>query len=242
MDDIFQGMEVRKERLSDQVKNSLKQAILKGRLRPGDKLPPEDQIAKRFNVSKVTAREALREMETEGLIEKHRGIHGGSFIARPGLEKMGEAVINLYHFGGVAPEELVEFRRILEPPFVAMAAEKRTQDDLDAIAANIEEVETSLKRGVQNQPKSIEFHRIVADACHNRLISAVMEALVKVFLEMLSTIPMTLDDAWGDLNYNKQFYRLLLEKKKEDAMELMIKHMDTLSGIIERTKGSEGEG
>ena len=87
MQEPFQNIVLRQERLSDQVKNHLKQAILDGKFEPGDRLPPEDQLAAMFKVSKVTAREALREMETEGLIKKRRGIYGCSFVAQPGSER-----------------------------------------------------------------------------------------------------------------------------------------------------------
>ncbi len=236
MAEPFQNIVLRQERLSDQVQHHLKQAILDGKFKPGDKLPPESQIADMFKVSKVTTREALREMETEGLIEKRRGIHGGSFVAQPGSEKIGQVVINYYRFGGLTPEELVEFRQILEPSFVALAAERRTEEDLEAIKANIEEVEAAINQGKQNQTKAIEFHRLIAGACHNRLISAVMEAMVQVFLEILSKVPFTLEDAKGDLEYNKKFYDYLLHGKKEEARKLMVIHFNTLTEILERLK------
>jgi len=236
MQDPFRNIELRQERLSDQVKSHLKQAILDGKFEVGDKLPPEDQIAAMFKVSKVTAREALREMETEGLIEKRRGIHGGSFVAQPGSDKIGEVVNNFYQFGALTPEELVEFRQILEPALVALAVERRTKDDLKAIEGNIEAVEASISQGRQNQPQAIEFHRLIADACHNRLISAVMEAMVQVFLEILSQIPFTLEDAKKDLEYNKKFYEYLQNGNKEKARNLMKTHFSTLAEIIARWK------
>ena len=232
----FKDIELRQDRLSDQVKNHLKQAILDGKFGVGDKLPSEGQIAAMFKVSKVTAREALREMETEGLIEKRRGIHGGSFVAQPGSDKIGQVFNNYYQFGTLTPEELVEFRQILEPALVALAVERRTEEDLAAIKANIEAVETSISHGKQNQPKAIEFHLLIANACHNRLISAVMEAMVQVFLEILSQIPFTLEDAKGDLEYNKQFYEYLLNGNKEKARNLMKTHFNTLAGIVARWK------
>lgn len=241
MEKMIIGRPVRRERLSDQVKNGIKKAMLQGKLRPGDKLPPEEDIARQFDVSKATAREALREMETQGLIEKHRGMHGGSFVACPGLEKLEEVVINFYRFGGLTPEELLEMRRILEPALVAIAAERRTDEDLAAIRANIQAVESAISQGRQNQPKAIEFHLLVAQACHNRLISAVMEALTKIFEDILAKIPMTLDDARGDLEYNKRFHQYLKEGRKEEARELMFRHMDTLGEIIERAKEGDRE-
>ena len=63
-------------RVSDQIKDNLKSAILRGEFKPGDKLPREDQIAASFKVSKVSVREALRDLEGEGIIEKRRGAFG----------------------------------------------------------------------------------------------------------------------------------------------------------------------
>jgi len=76
-------------RLSDQIRDELKRMILHGDLKRGVKLPTEEQLAAQLKVSKVSVREALRNLETEGLIEKRRGVHGGSFVAHPGSEKMG---------------------------------------------------------------------------------------------------------------------------------------------------------
>lgn len=236
MQDPLRDVGIRQQRLSDQVKDVLKQAIFDGRYKHGDKLPPEDQIAKKFNVSKVTAREALREMESEGLIEKRRGIYGGSFVSQPGSEKMGDLVANYYRFGTLTPEELVEFRQILEPALVALAAKRRNEEDLAALRENIEVVEAAIDSGRPNQAKGIDFHRLIGNACHNRLISVVMEALANVFLEILAKVPMTLEDARGDLEYNKQFYQYLRDGESEAAAELMVAHFQTLGDIIERSK------
>ncbi len=241
----MEQISLKKDRLSDQVRKHLKQAIIDGQFTTGDRLPSEEQLAEMFQVSKVTAREALREMETEGIIEKRRGIYGGSFVARPGSENMGRAVINYCRFGGLSLEDLVEFRAILEPALVELAAKNRTPEDLEALKANILEVEQAVNNGKQNQPAAIEFHRLLADACHNQLISAVMEALVQVFLEILSQIPMTLEDAKGDLAYNRQFYGFLVEKQAQEARQLMLEHFDSLRDIIrrnrERTRSALGE-
>ncbi len=232
----FKGARIEKVRVSDQIKNAMKQAILDGEYKPGDRLPTEEQIAADFNTSKVSAREALRELETEKLIEKRRGMYGGSFVKEPDSEAMGQVMINYYQFGGITFEELAEFRKLLEPSLVELAVERRTDEDLEAIRENIEATEISLNQGKQNQPRAIEFHRLIGDACHNRLVSAVMEALVKVFEEVLSKIPMTLEDARGDLEYNKLFYQYLQNGEKNKARETMIAHFDTLMEIIRRVK------
>src|SRR4030042_804072 len=117
----------RQARISDQIRDELKRRILEGELRRGVKLPTEEQLAGQLKVSKVSVREALRNLETEGLIEKRRGNHGGSFVALPGSEKMGEWVVNYFRVGMITPEELVDFRQTLEPALVALAVERRTK-------------------------------------------------------------------------------------------------------------------
>ncbi len=87
MSELLQEAVIRKERVSDQIRAVLKQAILDGHFKPGDKFPPEVEIAAKYRVSKSSAREALREMEAEGLIQKKRGVFGGSFVAARGRKR-----------------------------------------------------------------------------------------------------------------------------------------------------------
>ena len=223
-------------RISDQLTDALKSMILDGELKPGAKLPSEAQIAEQLHVSKVTVREALRDLETDGLLEKRRGFHGGSFVAHPGSEKMGEWVINYFRIGAITPQELVEFRQILEPAFVALAVERRSDEDLRAIKVIVDEIEEGIRRGQASTPKAIEFHRLVGEACHNRLISVVMEALVKVFEEILAKIPLTLEDAKYDLEHCKKIYDYLVQREKKKAQDLMVDHFKTLAKIIERNE------
>ncbi|MCG8568331.1 MAG: FadR family transcriptional regulator [Desulfobacterales bacterium] len=220
-----------KERISDQIKSRLKQAILDGEFTPGDKLPPEAELAQTYQVSKVSAREALRELESQGLIEKRRGIFGGSFVAEPGSEKMVDVVINAFLFGGIQASDMAEFRRILEPGLARLAAQRRTPEDLAAMAQCIEDVAASVEAGKPDQTRAIEFHRLMADACHNPFISHLMEALVKAF-QMVFTKSPVITDARRDLEYNRAFYRCLKERDGETAARLMADHFDTLDSMV----------
>jgi len=228
-------------RISDQIGDELKGLILRGDLKRGVKLPTEEQLAAQLKVSKVSVREALRNLETEGLIEKRRGVHGGSFVAHPGSEKMGEWVVNYFRVGMITPEELVDFRRTLEPALVVLAVERRTAKDLEAIKVIIDEIAQGVRRGKMSTHKAVEFHRLIGEACHNRLISMVMEALVKVFEEILAKVPLTLEDAEYDLEHCKKIYGYLVQRKKKKAQDLMIDHFRTLAKIIQRDKKGGGK-
>ncbi len=232
---------IRKERVSDQLRDILKRMILDGEVSRGVKLPTEEQFARQFQVSKVTVREALRNLETEGLIEKRRGVYGGSYVAHPGSEKIGEWVVNYLRLGTITNDDLVDFRRLFEPSLVELAAERRTEQDLAAIRAVIEEIEEGVRTGTVGTPKAIEFHRLIGDACHNHLVSMVMNALVKVFEEILARIPFTMDDAKYDLQHCRDIYHSLLQGKKTEARNLMTEHFDRLAEIVrEYEEGRRG--
>lgn len=231
----LQAAKITKERISDQIKTILKQGILDGHFKPGDKFPPEVEIAKQYGVSKVSTREALREMESEGLIQKKRGVFGGSFVAEPGSEKMVDVVSNSFLFGGVTVKDLAEFRQILEPGLAKLAAERRTDADLAAMEACIQDIEASIENGTPNQTKAIGFHRLIADACHNLFISSLMEALVNVFQQVLAKEP-DFETANKDIEYNRLFYKYIKERNGKKAHEIMVRHFDTLEEIIKKRK------
>lgn len=229
----LQDAVIRKERVSDQIKTILKQAILDGFFKPGDKFPPELEIAAKYRVSKASAREALREMESEGLILKKRGAFGGSFVAAPGPEKIMDVVTNAYLFGDITASDLAELRRVLEPGLAAMAAERRTEEDLAAMAACIDKVARSIENGTPDQTLAISFHCLIADACHNPFISALMASLVHVFQQVLAKTP-DLETARQDLVYNRLFYACIRDRDKQRAAEVMADHFDTLDDIIQK--------
>ncbi|MBU0972597.1 MAG: FadR family transcriptional regulator [Proteobacteria bacterium] len=238
MENALQDGIIRKERISDQIKSILKQSILDGHFKPGDKFPPEIEIAQKYNVSKVSAREALREMESEGLIQKKRGVFGGSFIAEPGSEKMVDVVINSYLFGGISARDLAEFRRILEPGLAKLAAKRRTTKDLAAMELCIHDIEASINEGHPDQTKAIGFHRLIADACHNPFISSLMEALVSVFQQVLAKTP-DLKTAQKDLHYNQLFLDCIRQRDGKRAEQVMEQHFDTLEEIIREKEGKK---
>jgi GntR family transcriptional repressor for pyruvate dehydrogenase complex len=230
----------KKERISDWIKARLRQAILDGEYTPGDKFPPEAEIAQRYMVSKVSAREALREMETEGLIQKRRGIFGGSFVAEPGVEKMVTVVSNAFLFGGVKVTDLAEFRRLLEPGLARLAAKRRTQEDLDTMEKYIKAIHLSIERGDPDQTRAIGFHSLIANACHNPFISALMQALVSVFQQVLAKEP-DLETARQDIQYNEMFFRAIRDRDGKGAEAVMKDHFDTLAQIIRHRQTAKDE-
>ena len=228
-----------KKKISDKIKSDVKQAVLDGVYKPGDKLSPEVEIARQYGVSKVSVREALGELESEGLLVKKRGIFGGSFIAEPGADKMVDVVTNAFLFGGVTVTDLAEFRQILEPGLARLAATRRTENDLTVMEEYIAAIHLSIEKGDPDQTKAIGFHKLIAEACHNRFISGLMAALVHVFQQVLDKEP-DLETARKDVRFNELFYEHIKARDGKKAELVMKKHFEALEEIIkQRRKNGE---
>jgi GntR family transcriptional regulator, transcriptional repressor for pyruvate dehydrogenase complex len=114
--------------------DDLRGQITSGLLRPGQRLPTEPELCARSGVSRSTVREALRLLASQHLIVTTRGVTGGSYVARPDPATLAESLTGgvrlLLACTPVGVNELMEVRELVEVPGVALAAERRTDEDL----------------------------------------------------------------------------------------------------------------
>jgi len=235
----FGDVVVNRSRVSDQIKDALKNAILNGEFKPGDKLPREDEIAETFKVSKVSVREALRHLETEGIVEKRRGIFGGNFVVQPGISKMHDLMANYYQFGTITPEELLEFAQLIEPTMVSVAVGRRSDEDLRRMLTNIQEREECLAAGKISGRKITEFHGIIADSCQNQLFSVVIRALLNVTAKLLPENSVTMEDFKYHLRYSQELYDCMVKHDEKKARKFMLSIFEKFREIFQRNKNGK---
>lgn len=164
-----------------QVEKAIRGAILSGELQVGERLPAEAELARQFEVSRTTIREALQSLWAEGLIRKIPGAGGGSFVEsvdHRSLERaMQQSLHRLLQLGTLRPDEVNLVRELLELPAVRLAALNRTDADLAQLHAN-----TTARRTIADgDPRAAEldndFHRLAAEASGNRVLAALIAAL-----------------------------------------------------------------
>lgn len=228
-------------KLSDQVRDALKKAIEDSTLKVGDMLPTVEKIAAYFKVSKVTVREALRSLEVEDLIRTKRGASGGIYVTKPGVERVRDSVLHAWSFGGLSPAELTEFRQFLEPGVAELAALRRTDEDIKAMQVNIDECEKIVNDGKIELAKHLEFHRLLANACHNKLISGFMEAVTKVHQDLFGKLNLTSEVGIKDLEYNKRIFDCLVKGDRDHIRKLMVDHFDIFKELYESNQKQNEE-
>jgi DNA-binding FadR family transcriptional regulator len=120
----------RRVRTFDDVTAQLHEAIVSGRLQPGDRLPTERELTEIFGVGRPTLREALRFLEANGVIEIRPGKKGGAFVVSPSEQTLASALSTLLALGRAPARDLAEFRLSFEPENAWWAARRATPDDV----------------------------------------------------------------------------------------------------------------
>jgi GntR family transcriptional regulator, transcriptional repressor for pyruvate dehydrogenase complex len=139
------GQPVRAPKTSELIAAQLRRQVVRGSVRPGEKLPPETQLMTQFGVSRPTIREAFRILETEGLIVVRPGSRGGAQVMAPDQTAAARHVGLLLQLQGTTIDDVYEARKIAEPACAAMLARRRTEQDIADLAAVVAEIESAIE-------------------------------------------------------------------------------------------------
>lgn len=165
-----------------QVADELRRRILTGELEPGDRLPVETDLAESFGVSRSTVREALRSLASQNLVQTTRGVTGGTFVAQPAPNLVSASLATGLGFltgtAELSVTELLEARDLLEVPAARLAAQRRTDDQLEALLGSLP------PRGDVDLSPTFEsnrnFHVLVLEAANNRLLGVMTRPVFEV--------------------------------------------------------------
>ena len=129
-------------KLSDQVASALEAEIREGRIQAGDKLPTEAALAQQFEVSRTVVREAISRLKSLGLVDSRQG--SGVYVKAPGIEPLH---FELPHAASrEAVMQIVEVRRALESEVAELAAQRRSEADVQAIREAMQRISDALKK------------------------------------------------------------------------------------------------
>lgn len=170
---------------SDVLAERLKQEILSDAYRPGAMLPTERDLVNATGLSRGSVREALRILEAQGLVLTRAGRYGGTTVSTPSDDHLASH-INLYARGRSLPlGALVEVRLALEPMVAALAAERRTEEDLESLRAISERIELAAESDMDAfLAENVNWHDALATASHNDLLRALASSVSGLMFEV----------------------------------------------------------
>ena len=218
---------VKSNKISEHIVEQVRNAIFEGRLRPGDKLPPERTLVANFKVSKATLREALRSLEILGFLEIRKGVSGGAFVTEVDMKKARDSFINFLLFKNLSLSNLSEVRLILEPYIAEKAAFSITEEDLRRLEKLNKECEYALKKNIpiESRKNEIEYHRIIGSVSGNPILMFILDFVENLLVDTKEILQPGKEFSQRVLNAHKRIYKALSERDPQKARGEMIKHV-----------------
>jgi DNA-binding FadR family transcriptional regulator len=167
---------VRIPKSAEVIASQLRRRIADGRLLPGESLPPENQLAEDFGVSRPTLREALRVLESQGLLETQQGSRTGIRVKAPSTAALAVAAGVVLEYRGATVNDVFEAQAIIEPACAGRLASVATPEDLGVLWDLVERE----AKGVLSD--GLDLHQLVIELAGNETIR-VMQAVVRPILQ-----------------------------------------------------------
>jgi GntR family transcriptional regulator, transcriptional repressor for pyruvate dehydrogenase complex len=215
---------IKQQRLSEEVYRQLKEAILGGHYKPGDRLPSEKLFRESFGVGRPVIREALRFLENSGLISVKPGSGGGAFVQKIDSSILFNTFEGIVKLDGISMEELHEARLALEMAALPLIMERIGKADIEALEANLREVRANVKKGIRGK-RNLAFHVLLFKASRNQLLIKIGEALFALMDKLLDRYEYSEERSRKVLEEHAGLVELLRAGKLKKAQQAMEGHI-----------------
>jgi len=203
-----------------QVADQIVLAVREERLRVGDRLPSERDLAKRFGISRPTIRETLAALELAGIVESQQG-RGTSVVATSAQVAMWGVEI--------VPPQVFEARLAIEPELACLAAKKQYPEDIAALRAALDELEAEFA-ATGTYDSDLAIHRAIAKAARNPVLEralddALTQTRSKLWSSLRSRAFRTADASKGHLDELRAVVQHIEAGRSEEAAEVWRRHL-----------------
>jgi GntR family transcriptional repressor for pyruvate dehydrogenase complex len=209
--------QVRQPRLAELVAAQLRERIVSGRLVDGDLLPKQEDLGQQFGVSKPTMREAIRILESEGLIEVQQGRFGGAVVHVPKVENIAVSMALVLETNGVHLPDVGIALQAIEPSCVRLCA--RRDDRLEAVVPVLQHLQDQALAAVRDDERVValsrEFHEALVALCGNASLTLCAGALERLWTAH--------EGVWAEqASYGPGFPELHIRREALDEHALII--------------------
>lgn len=230
---------VRADRLSDQVAAQIQALVITDALKPGEKLPSERDLCALLGVSRTVVREAVRVLVVKGLLDVRPG--GGTVVRSPDPALVAEMMTLLLRTGGsnVAFSHVQEVRRLLEVEIAALAAERRTDADLQTIEAQLSAMVAHERDAERWAQADVAFHAAIAAATHNPLYPVLLGSIADLLVEVRRTGAQLADTPAKAYRFHTAIFERVKAGDRVGARKAMQEHLRESEATFKQARFSK---
>jgi GntR family transcriptional regulator, transcriptional repressor for pyruvate dehydrogenase complex len=220
---------IRKNRVYEEVARQIERLILK-KLKPGDKLPAERELAAILKVSRGSIRDAIRSLELVGMVEPRQGT--GTIVRDMGGESAANPFASALKRRKEAVSELLEFRKMLEPPLAARAASHASLEEIAELQAILNRQERKQNRGKPAVAEDAEFHYNVALASGNSVVLKVIDIVMDLLRETRTQSLQVDGRAQRSFEGHRRILDAIQRRDSDAANSAMLRHIEDVEQIV----------
>jgi GntR family transcriptional regulator, transcriptional repressor for pyruvate dehydrogenase complex len=221
---------IHKTKVYEKIAVQIQRLICDGSLKPGEKLPPERELAGMFHVSRGSLRDAVRALEVTGFVEARHG--EGTVVRTPSAESLINPLTTVLLHRREFVSELLEFRAMIEPVLARRAAKQASPEDLAELDDIVRRQQEKVDRGELAIEEDTQFHNTLAHAAKNRVVLNVLD----VFMDLLRESRERSLQVEGRLQKSVEGHRQILQAiQRHDpsaAEAAMRRHIETIEGVV----------
>lgn len=230
---------VKANRISDEIVQQIREALLSGRVQSGDRLPTERQLAEQFGASRASVREALRGLEQEGVIRIKKGVSGGVFVATIDHQLVARPMETLLRLKKLSIHEIAEARLIFEPEAARLAAQRATPEDLAQMAEVIQQMDAAVRKGKTFGSYDLKFHKLVAQAARNPVLQMVSESMLEVASRVITDLRPSVEVLRHVTDCHTAIYMAIRDGNADLAFKLMSEHTLDVQSRLAKQEGKK---
>jgi GntR family transcriptional repressor for pyruvate dehydrogenase complex len=221
---------IRKARLAEEIADRIRRLMLDGTLPADRPLPGERQLAARFRVSRGSVRDALRVLETIGLLETRHG--QGTFPRELDVERLVVPLASVLSYRRDLRDELLDVRRMFEPAVARVAAARISDADIAVLERLLELQRRKLKTGASAIVEDTEFHAALARATQNSVVVRIMETLNDLLIESRKQTLKQKGRPARSLEGHEAVVDALRRRDPDAAADAMNRHIDQIAAVM----------
>jgi GntR family transcriptional regulator, transcriptional repressor for pyruvate dehydrogenase complex len=221
---------VRRNKVYEEVAKQIERLILK-KLKPGDKLPAERELAEMLRVSRGSIRDAIRGLELLGLVEPRQGT--GTIVRdNTATDSMANPFANVLKRRRESVAELLDFRKMLDPPLAARAATHASSEEIAEMEAILNRQEEKHRRGEAAVAEDAEFHYNIALASGNSVVLKVIDILMDLLRETRARSLQVGDRSQRSLDGHRRILEAIKRHDSDAAKSAMLRHIEDVEEIV----------
>jgi GntR family transcriptional repressor for pyruvate dehydrogenase complex len=223
----MQFQPIKPKKVSSQIADQIRSSILAGEFAPGDKLPPERELAEMFGVSRPSVREALNMLSSAGLVMSYQG--GGTVVMSLVETSAGNPLMELIRFKQERALDVIEVRKGMESWTAYYAAERALPEDVRRLEEIIDGMQRNLDGLKPSEDLDANFHIVIARATHNvvwlHLMQSLFDAMKEFQQSVWRAVYITQEDHHLLFKHHRRIFEAIKAKDAAGAREAMIDHL-----------------